>query len=313
LLRTQLCLAALTFLCSALSAQVPVKSDLARHTTKQIAVDGNVKLEVLDFGGLGRPIIFLAGMGLDGHEFDDFAPMFLPKHRVLAISRRGFGGSSAPTPDQENYSADRLGKDVLAVITALKIDRPVLVGHSLAGEELSSIATSHPEEVSGLVYLEAGYPYAVYSPTLGDPIIDAKDLQQHLSLLFSATLQTRSDFAALEASVARFDEDLKALDRRFASQPAPPARRKDAPPPPSILLALVNGAQKFTEIHVPTLAIFAISRSPGETTNAQADAFQGAVPEARVVRIAGADHFIFRSNTKEVVEEMTTFLNSLPN
>jgi pimeloyl-ACP methyl ester carboxylesterase len=161
---------------------------------KQIPVDVNVRLEVLDFGGSGRPIIFLAGMGLDGHEFDDFAPMFLPNHRVLAISRRGFGKSSAPTPDQENYSADRLGKDVLAVMTALKIDRPVLVGHSLAGEELSSIATGYPQEVSGLIYLEAGYPYALYPPTLGDPIIDAKDLQQHLDLLFSATLQTRSDF-----------------------------------------------------------------------------------------------------------------------
>ncbi|WP_353071429.1 alpha/beta fold hydrolase [Tunturiibacter gelidoferens] len=279
----------------------------------QIAVDGNVKLEVLDFGGSGRTLIFLSGMGLDGHEFDDFAPMFLPNHRVLAISRRGFGKSSAPTPDEENYSADRLGKDVLAVITALKINRPVLVGHSLAGEELSSIATSHPEEISGLIYLEAGYPYALYSPTLGDPIIDAKDLQQHLNLLFSATLQTRSDFAGLEASVARFDKDLKAVDQKLASQPVLPPRPKDAPPPPSILLALVNGAQKFTGIPVPTLAIFAIPRSPGETTSAQADAFQAAVPKARVVRIAEADHFIFHSNTKEVMKEMTAFLSGLPN
>ena len=313
MLRTHLCLTALTVLCSASFAQNPAKPDLARHTVKLVAVDDNVKLEVLDFGGSGRPIIFLSGMGLDGHEFDDFAPMFLPNHRVIAISRRGFGASSAPAPNQDNYSADRLGEDVLAVIAALKLDRPVLVGHSLAGEELSSIATSHPEKVSGLVYLEAGYSFALYSATLGDPIIDAKDLQRHLNLLFAATLQTRSDFAALEASAARFDEDLKALDRTLASQPAPPPRPKDAPPPPPILLALVNGKQKFTEIHVPTLAIFAIPHSPGETTSAQADAFQAAVPQARVVRIKDADHFVFRSNTKEVVEEMTTFLNQLPN
>ncbi|WP_260738597.1 alpha/beta fold hydrolase [Tunturiibacter lichenicola] len=279
----------------------------------QISVDGNTQLEVLDFGGVGRPIIFLAGMGLDAHEFDNFAPTFLPNHRVLAISRRGFGKSSAPVPDHENYSADRLGRDVLAVMAALKIDKPVLVGHSMAGEELSAIAASHPEKVSGLVYLEAGYPYALYAPTLGDPIIDAKDLQQKLSLLFSATLQTRSDFASLEQSVARFDQDLKALDHRLASQPAPPPRPKDAPPPPPILLALVNGAQKFTEIHVPTLAIFAISRSSEETTSAQADAFQAAVPQARVVRIIGANHFIFRSNTKQVMAEMNTFLSGLPN
>jgi pimeloyl-ACP methyl ester carboxylesterase len=38
-----------------------------------------------------------------------------------------------------NYRADRLGDDVLAVIEALKLDRPILVGHSVAGEELSSV------------------------------------------------------------------------------------------------------------------------------------------------------------------------------
>lgn len=296
-----------------MDAQIPTAPDLARHTTIQVPIDDNVSLEVLDFGGTGRPIIFLSGMGLDGHEFDDFAATFLPNHRVLAISRRGFGKSSAPLPNSENYSADRLGKDVLAVMSSLKIEKPVLVGHSLAGEELSSIATSHPEKVSGLIYLEAGYPYALYSPTLGDPIIDAKDLQQQLNLLFSATLQSRSDFASLEASVAKFDQDLRTLDQRLASQPAPPPRPKDAPPPPPILLALVNGAQKFTEIHVPVLAIFAIPNLPRGTTSAQADAFQAAVPQAHVVRIKGADHFIFRSNTNEVATEMTTFISGLPN
>ena len=292
-----------------MNAQSAPTPDLARHTAMQIPVEANTQLEVLDFGGLGDPIIFLAGMGLDAHEFDDFAPMFLPTHRVLAISRRGFGKSSAPVPDHENYSADRLGRDVLAVMSALKIDKPVLVGHSIAGEELSAVAASHPEKVSGLVYLEAGYPYALYSPTLGDPIIDAKDLQQKLGLLFSATLQTHSDFSSLDQSVARFDQDIKALDRRLASQPAPPIRPKNSPPP--ILLALINGAQKFTGIPVPTLAIFAISLSPEETTSAQADAFQAAVPQAHVVRISGADHFIFRSNTKEVTAEMNTFISGL--
>jgi len=276
-----------------------------------VSVEPNVKLEVLDWGGTGRALDFLAGMGLDAHEFDDFAPKFSPKHHVYAISRRGFGASSAPAPTKDNYSADRLGDDVLAVIAALKLDQPILVGHSMAGEELSSIATRYPNQVSGLVYLEAGYPYAFYSSTLGDPIIDAKELQHQLDLLFAATLQTPSDFANMEASVARFDLDLKVLMKKFALHPAPPPRQKNAPAPPPILLALVNGAQKYTAIHVPTLAIFAVPHDPGETTSVQADAFQAGVPQARVVRIADANHFVFRSNEKQVFDEMTAFLASL--
>ena len=48
---------------------------------------------------------------------------------------------------------------MLAVIGALKLERPVLVGHSIAGAEFSAVANHTPIEF-GLIYLEAGYPYA---------------------------------------------------------------------------------------------------------------------------------------------------------
>jgi pimeloyl-ACP methyl ester carboxylesterase len=145
---------------------------------------------------------------------------------MFAITRRGFGASSAPTPGKENYSADRLGNDVLAVLDSLKIIRPVLVGHSMGGEELSSIASRYPEKVAGLIYLGAGYPYALYSPAVGDMILDAKDLQHQLDLLFAGTLQTPSDFATAEASVARFDLDLKAHNPKVVGSNPTPATKE---------------------------------------------------------------------------------------
>ena len=127
---------------------------------KKVEVEKDLKLEVLDWGGSGRPLILLAGLGATAHGFDDFAPKLTASHHVYGITRRGFGASSAPKPDCENYSADRLGDDVLAVMDALKIERPILFGHSIAGEELSSIGSRFPEKVAGLVYLDAGYAYA---------------------------------------------------------------------------------------------------------------------------------------------------------
>jgi pimeloyl-ACP methyl ester carboxylesterase len=89
--------------------------------------------------------------------FDDFAPKLTPSFHVYGITRRGFGESGF---SPEGYGADRLGDDVLAVLDALKPEKPILVGHSLGGEELSSVAKRYPNWVSALVYLEAGYPYA---------------------------------------------------------------------------------------------------------------------------------------------------------
>src|ERR1700722_18070096 len=120
--------------------------DTSPHTVQFVTVDRDVKLEVLDWGGTGRPLIFLAGNGDTAHSFDGFAPKFTSKNHVYGITRRGFGASSRPAPANGNYSADHLGDDVLAVMRALGIERPVLVGHSLGGEEISSIGRRFPRE-----------------------------------------------------------------------------------------------------------------------------------------------------------------------
>jgi non-heme chloroperoxidase len=57
----------------------------------------------------------------------------------------------------------------------------VLVVHSIAGEELSSIGSRHPERVAGLIYLEAAYQYAYYDRSLGFLPIDLKELKNDLA------------------------------------------------------------------------------------------------------------------------------------
>ena len=133
--------------------------DPAPHADQFITVDTGVRLEVLDFGGSGPPLVLLAGLGNTGHIFDRFAPKLIDQFRVYAITRRGHGASSMPA---SGYSVDRLADDVVRAIEILKLNRPVVAGHSVAGEELSSIGSRYPEKVAGLVYLDAGYAYAIH-------------------------------------------------------------------------------------------------------------------------------------------------------
>jgi non-heme chloroperoxidase len=142
--------------------------DPSPHSAQFVNVDRDVKLEVLDWGGppsaQSRTIVLVPGLGNTAHIFDQFAPKLTAQYHVYGITRRGFGASSAPV---SGYSADRLGDDVLAVLDALKISKPVLAGHSLGGEELSSVGSRHPEKVAGLIYLDAGYSYAFYDKSRG--------------------------------------------------------------------------------------------------------------------------------------------------
>src|SRR4051812_6365232 len=111
----------------------------AAPTVKMVPVEKSVRLEVLDWGGSGPPLIFLSGFGGTAHTFEGFAEKFTRAHHVYAITRRGFGRSSRPRPTPSAYSPERLGADVVAVLEALHIDRPFLAGHSLAGQELSEV------------------------------------------------------------------------------------------------------------------------------------------------------------------------------
>ncbi len=302
------------------------KIDPSPHKIQFVAVDKDVKLEVLDWGGTGRPLVFLAGLGFDAHVFDVFALKFVPTYHVYGITRRGYGASSAPAPTVDNYTADRLGDDVLAVIAALHLDRPILAGHSIAGEELSSIGSRHPEKVAGLIYLDAGYPYAYYDRAHGDFTLDALDLKRNLDLFASAHVTDMRQFLSdLQASLPQLEGDVAAAQRRAALSPLSP--RSDNPLP--IPAAITAGEQKYTTVHAPVLAIYAIPHDlskifPDEaerkaataydlvTTSAQAGAFEAGIPGARVVLLPNADHFVFRSNEADVLREMSAFIAKLP-
>ena len=73
-----------------------IAGDQADHHIQFITVDTNVKLEVLDWGGSGQPVILLTGLGNNAHVYDEFAPKLTASHHVYGITRRGFGASSHP-------------------------------------------------------------------------------------------------------------------------------------------------------------------------------------------------------------------------
>jgi pimeloyl-ACP methyl ester carboxylesterase len=303
--------------------------DPSPHRAQFIAVENNIKLEVLDWGGSGRPLVLLAGLGNTAHVFDKFAPKLSSAYHVYGITRRGFGASSAPLPSGDaTYSADRLGDDVLAVLDALKLNRPVLAGHSIGGEELSSVGSRHPERVAGLIYLDAGYAYAYYDRSRGDLGIDLIDLRKKLEQLQPGKGPQDPRHLIeelLAATLPGFERDLKEMQKNLTE--APPAL--PTPALPAISQAIMAGMQKYTEIRVPALAIYAVPHATGQpykddaarvaaeardeaNTGAQAKAFESGVPSARVVRLPHANHYVFFSNEADVLREMNAFLGSLP-
>jgi pimeloyl-ACP methyl ester carboxylesterase len=296
------------------------QTDHSPHKVQFVTVEKGVKLEVLDWGGTGKPLIFLAGSGDTAHRFDGFAPQFVAQHHVYGITRRGFGASSKPVPANGNYSADRLGDDVLAVMQALHIERPVLVGHSLAGEELSSIGSRFPDKVSALIYLDAATDFALYDPTHPMVEIEMNDIKNRIDEIEAGGVDEQKKLRELETAIANFEPVLHQNNVEIVNMPP-------LSPRSPIGAALNFGMQKYTSIPVPALAIYAcphnwdrLPDSPRKTAliaddkarcTAWADNFRRGVPSARVVLIPNADHYVYLTNEAQVVSEMDRFLASL--
>jgi len=313
---------------SILDAQRTANAPL--YTTQLVAVEPDVRLEVVDWGGTGPALILLAGLGNDAHIFDTFAHNFTAHNHVYGITRRGFGASSKPSPTIENYNADRLGDDVLSVMATLHLDNPVLAGHSIAGEELSSIGSRYPDKVSGLIYLDASNGFAYYDKSHGDTTLDIIDLKKRIEVLqVSGPGSSPHFFQNMLASVVQVENDLRQalkLDEALPSSPQPTSTQA---PLPAIPMAIAFGEQKYTHISAPILAIVAVPHDLGNVfkdnpgaraavladdlarTSEQANAFETGVPSAHVVRLHNAGHYIFVSNEAEVVRIMSEFLRNL--
>jgi non-heme chloroperoxidase len=306
--------------------------DPAPHKVRFVTTSDGVRLEVLDWGGEGAPLLLIAGLGVSGHVFDTFAPRLTARHHVYALTRRGFGASDRPDPAKFDYSSDRLGNDVLDVIKALKVTRPVLAGWSLGGEEMSSIASRHPDAVSALIYMDAGYAYSFYAPGNTFPIganvnIAASELNEKFRALNAPGLPAGRAIAlieALRADISDLQVDLLAMETALQT-PSGPSGPLGKTAGAAIWAAITAGERKYTRLNVPMLAIFAIGSpdagaSPLEQVEAMKKAtikqeqikrFQAGNASARVVQIEHAQHAVFASNPDEVLREIDDFLDHL--
>jgi pimeloyl-ACP methyl ester carboxylesterase len=319
----------LIFVTASLAAQETAPwRDPSPHAVRFVTVDQDVRLEVLDWGGSGRPIVLLAGGGNTAHVFDDFAPKLSADFHVYGITRRGFGASTFAT----FTDVDRAGADVLAVLDAERIEKPVLVGHSLGGAELSSVAKNHSDRIAGLVYLEAGYPYAFHADT-------GPAMEEFLALNRLLPPMPRADapggFAALqEWDERRFGFRLPEGEFRQTWEPTSDGRSmRQRPSPGSSILMTMATAKINTNIPAPALVFFALphvpetwmtsasdpaARAAVETalietdalTARQAAAFEAGVLTARIVKLR-ASHYIFISNEQEVLREIRAFVSGL--
>ena len=118
----------------------------------------NVEVE----GPAGAPVLMLSNsLGTDLHMWDDQMPEWSKHFRVVRYDRRGHGKSgTSPAP----YSFDLFGRDILAILDALKIARMNWCGLSMGGMDGQWLGANAPDRVEKLVLANTNYYYPDKTP-----------------------------------------------------------------------------------------------------------------------------------------------------
>ena len=128
-------------------------SDSGSAVSGQLIDVGGHRL-YLDCEGAGSPAIVMdAGLGGSSLDWLLVQPELARSTTVCTYDRAGMGLSDpGPKPRSPGRNADELHR----LLEAGGVEGPyVLVGHSLAGKNLRMFAAAHPEEVAGLVLVDA--------------------------------------------------------------------------------------------------------------------------------------------------------------
>lgn len=123
---------------------------------KFIEVDG-VRLHYLE-RGTGPDLVLLHGNGLfaDDFAFSGLLDKAAEQYHVIAFDRPGFGYSERPT--DTDWTPEAQAKLIYQALHALRVERPIVVGHSLGVQVALAMALDFPKYIRGIVLL-AGYYY----------------------------------------------------------------------------------------------------------------------------------------------------------
>jgi pimeloyl-ACP methyl ester carboxylesterase len=111
-----------------------------------------ITMHVVEWPGEEPAILYVHGSGMHALRFTAWGELLSPEVRAVAVDLRGHGYSDKPP---SGYGVDDHVTDLVELISALGLRRPILLGHSLGGSIATFVAEAAGDAVGGLVLLDA--------------------------------------------------------------------------------------------------------------------------------------------------------------
>lgn len=272
--------------------------------------------------GTGRPVLLLHGQPTWGYIYRAFIPALSATHRVIVPDHMGFGKSA--TPPDRIYTLRTHVENLTALIDALDLRDITLVMQDWGGPIGVGYAVRHPERIHSLVLMNtvAGYgtagrrdlPNPVETPWFrwirdGLPTGRTEAVLSQLSSTILSVMQI--------VGLERLDRVTQTFIRAYGAQFQTPAECIGALGfPLDVALGRIRdfvreGAPGVAALRdKPALMIEGMLDRAIPPALALAD-FAGVWPNAPIIQVPGAGHYIQEDAPEVVVPALQTFLGML--
>ena len=120
-------------------------------------------------GGEGEPVVLLHGWPTTWYLWHEVMPKLAEAgYEVVAVDTRGRGATAMT---EGGYDVRTVAADIRALVDALDLEAPHVVGHDLGGQVAFSYAHENPDAIQTLTIVEAPIPDAAFG-ALENPALD---------------------------------------------------------------------------------------------------------------------------------------------
>jgi len=270
-----------------------------------------LSIHLLEWSHEGVGLLLLHGFGNEAHIWDDFAPVIAPYYRTVAVDLRGHG-DSAHDP-QRRYDYQSHVRDLEAVTAELGIDRMVLVGHSLGGRIATLFAAQHPQQMAGLVLVDAGPELDARGVSRISTDVERSVAQSFTSLAECENALAHAYPAAQPAALARMARHgmRRREDGRYERKTDPAFHAARGELTAAAAKALEKKTAKelwdaLARIPCPALVIRGAASDVLDPDTAER-MVEEALPNARLAVVARAGHSVMTDNPEGFSEAVSKF------
>ena len=292
----RLCLT-LVALCIALATPAAAGPQPPAGWTDGYVMANGIRIHYWRSGGNRPPMVMAHGSSDDGLCWTNLAKEIQDSYDIIMFDARGHGLSDPPTPADP---ADVQVEDLAALIRALKLERPVLMGHSMGSASVAQFAARYPD-VPRAVILED--PALVRPATPATPATGATPptVEQR-----QATILARNNMSEQELVAGCMKNSPKwgQSECEFWA----PSKRRHHPG----TAAIGTGARPpMTELFVKITAQTLILKADAQgDLRKQNEDVAAKLPKGKIVHIEGAGHNVRRENKTQTLEVLRAFLST---